>query len=286
MVTEEKIPHTLAYKDAMWRHLAEYKVTVLGIIENGIWRKNRRQYAHILPFEHQRLNILEPYREEFWEYFESADIRLHADFHHLSSSQAMCFNLFFPFLADSHRHLQLLRWLFAGDGTIRSAGFEVVINTSEGTNFDFYFQTVESKKLFELKLTESAFGAAPRNDSHLQKYENVYAPALDGKFSAEFCSCDMFLQHYQLMRNVWNLDAGTKDSLTLIVPRANQRLRDEIALAESCLSKQYSNRVTVCYLEDIIAKVEQVLPCGDPRLKEHFRQFRQKYLPNMGVSVK
>jgi hypothetical protein len=138
---------TLGYREAMWPHLADYKVSALGIAQNGIWRKNRKKYPHILPFEHQRLNILEPYRDDFWEYFRSANIRLHTDFHHLSSSQAMCFNLFFSFLAEGNRNLQLLSNVFAVDGVITSARFEVVINPAEGTNFDFCFETARSREV-------------------------------------------------------------------------------------------------------------------------------------------
>jgi hypothetical protein len=62
----KRVTQTLSYKQEMWRHLADYKVSALGVKKNGIWRKNHREYAHILPFGYQHLNILEPYREEFW----------------------------------------------------------------------------------------------------------------------------------------------------------------------------------------------------------------------------
>jgi len=283
MATVNAIRRRVTYKDVMWRHLADYKTSVLGIAQNGIWRKNQKEYAHILPFEHQRLNILEPYRDEFWEYLRTANIKLHSDFHHLSSSQAMCFNLFFPFIAENNRHLQLLRGIFAADGAIENARFEVVIDTIEGTNFDFCFQTTRSRKLFELKLTENSFGAAPGDDSHIQKYERVYAPAIQGKFAPEFCSCDRFLQHYQIARNVWNLGVATQDSLIFMVPRGNERLKDETTIIDKCLSEQFRDRVTVCYLEAVTAKIEQTFPTDDTRLREHFRQFRQKYLLNKAI---
>jgi hypothetical protein len=58
-----------SYKETMWRHLAKYKVTELGIHSNGFWKKNRKEYPHILPPEKRELNILERYREEFWSWF-------------------------------------------------------------------------------------------------------------------------------------------------------------------------------------------------------------------------
>lgn len=190
----------------------------------------------------------------------------------------MCFNLFFPFLAKNNRHLQLLRGIFPTDTKIEAGGFEVIINPVEGTNFDFCLQTNRSKSLFELKLTESSFGAARPDKSHVQKFQRIYAPAMAGKFAPEFCSCDRFLQHYQIGRNVWNLATETDDKLIVVVPRANERLKGEIAAIEGCLSKQFKGRVVVRYLEEVVVSIENALPPDDRRLREHFRHFRQKYI--------
>jgi hypothetical protein len=156
----------------MWGNLAEYKASTLGIHSNGFWKKNKKEYPHILPLDVGQRNVLEPYREEFWTWFGTQTIKLHSDFHHLSSSQAMCFNLFFPFVAEEGKYLQKLRDVFAVDGVIREARFEVIFNSQEATNFDFCI-TADSKILFELKLTEDAFGGATRGESHLSKFERV-----------------------------------------------------------------------------------------------------------------
>ncbi len=78
----------------------------------------------------------------------------------------MCFNLFFLFLAEE-KYLQLLTHIFTTDGVIEEAGFEAVLDASEGTNFDFCFRTSKSKTLFEIKLTESDFGKAKSDSSHV-----------------------------------------------------------------------------------------------------------------------
>jgi hypothetical protein len=36
-------------KDKILDHLAKYKKETLNIPENGVWRKNKKQYSHILP---------------------------------------------------------------------------------------------------------------------------------------------------------------------------------------------------------------------------------------------
>lgn len=268
-----------SYKETMWRHLAEYKVSVLGVDSNGFWKKNRKEYPHILPLEKQEWNILESYREEFWSWFKKQSIKLHSDFHHLSSSQAMCFNLFFPFVAEKGKQLQKLRDVFAGDGVVREARFEVILNEQEATNFDFCV-TADSRILVEVKLTEESFGGATPDESHLSKFERVYSPALVGKFKPEFCSSDVFLQHYQVMRNVWNLGASKADKLVCLVPKANVSIARDLDFLDSCLSDTYRPRVSVVFLEDMVKAVEGNIPEGATRMREHFREFRQKYIPN------
>jgi hypothetical protein len=46
--TMKRPTQPVSYKQEMWRQLAKYKVSALGINPNGIWRKNQREYAHIL----------------------------------------------------------------------------------------------------------------------------------------------------------------------------------------------------------------------------------------------
>ena len=85
--------------------LSTYKRDVLGVEEDGIWLRNRKAYPHILPQEKYQLNILPSFRDEFWKWFPSQRIQLHSDFHHLNSSQAVCFNLFFPMLRNDGQGL-------------------------------------------------------------------------------------------------------------------------------------------------------------------------------------
>lgn len=267
-----------SYKQTMWGHLAEYKVSVLGISSNGIWKRNRKEYPHILPFAHQRLNILKPYREEFWEWFAKTDIKLHTDFHHLSSSQAMCFNVFFPFVAEEGRHMQVLREALTTDGVVKNAQFEVVLREEESTNFDFCI-SADSRKLFELKFTEESFGTATADESHLLKYRRVYSSELGGKFKPTFCSCETFLRHYQIMRNIWNVAPDNADTLVFLVPKANTSLTADLAFLDKCLSDAYRPRVSVMFLEDLLPAVERNILNTATRMQEHFRLFRQKYLP-------
>ena len=89
------------YSTKVKRHLADYKKERLQIVEDGVFKQNKKHYKHILPENLKELNIIEIYRKEFWDYsFMNEDIKLHVDFHHLNSSQAMCFNLFYPLIHE------------------------------------------------------------------------------------------------------------------------------------------------------------------------------------------
>lgn len=191
----------------------------------------------------------------------------------------MCFNLFFPFIGEERKRLQILHNVFSTDGAIEDARFEVVLDPIEGTNFDFCIETAKSRKLLELKLTEGDFGKAKSDESHIAKFQNVYSAALDGKFAADSCSCDLFLKHYQIMRNVWNLEVDTDDTLVCVVPKANTCLTKEIEFLKKCLSEEYRQRVSVRYLEDLAAALEKAIPDDATRMKQHFRLFSKKYLP-------
>jgi hypothetical protein len=73
------------YSEEIKKHLKEYKENRLGIYDCGKW--NGKEYNHILPRSLKKLNIIEAYRKEFWEYFtNSLTKKDHKDFHHLNSS--------------------------------------------------------------------------------------------------------------------------------------------------------------------------------------------------------
>src|ERR1017187_5138014 len=86
--------------------LSKYRTDSLGMSEQGTWRG--RSYGHILPRESSRSNIIPSIREAFWN-APVGKVKLHTDFHHLNSSQGLCFNLFFPFLSSEDEHTSELQ---------------------------------------------------------------------------------------------------------------------------------------------------------------------------------
>src|SRR4051812_16166331 len=73
----------------------------MGIEEEGIFNHCGREHrkGHILPRGSERRNLLEPYGTSFF-LSEHGATKLHQYFHHLNSSQGLCFNLFFPLLVE------------------------------------------------------------------------------------------------------------------------------------------------------------------------------------------
>jgi hypothetical protein len=260
-------------------HLAAYKRQMLGIPEDGIWRKNKKSYAHILPITKQRLNILPSIREDFWRWFEGRGINLHSDFHHLNSSQAMCFNLFFPLLLENERALQIvLDALEIRDESAAGAIFEFQPDDIERTCFDFTIPTSSGSRVyFELKYTESHFGKARADAEHVDKFQRVYRPRVTGRFDESFCRAEPFLANYQILRNIWHLNSA-RDVVVFLYPSANRLLRQEEAVIRSCAIEPYRSRVHIVYLENLLALLQQDRRSSDREITA-LAEFQAKYFP-------
>jgi hypothetical protein len=260
------------------QRMALYKREVLHIQEDGVYRKNKQTYPHILPLAQRRLNILSVFRDRFWDWFAHQGIRLHSDFHHLNSSQALCFNLFFPFLLPEGRGLTpVIRALGLNGSPVASACFEFEPDSAEGTNFDFMIPLDTSCRIyFEVKYTEAEFGKAKPDEEHLRKFRSVYSPRLEGRFESPFCTEGGFLRNYQILRNLWHLDLTSSDSAVFLFPRANQSLTREETTVRSCLLEPLRPRVKIVYLEDFVSALACV---SEVRAEENaLSEFRLKYL--------
>ncbi len=277
-----------AFQDHVKAHLANYKTNVLGVHENGIWPRNGKRYAHILPKSSYDLNILPSIRKEFWSWFDlwnqtQQQIKLHQFFHHLNSSQALCFNLFFPFLATGFN--PLLRALNFDGQVNAGASFEFVPKIDEGTNFDFMLplqsESQSYRIYFEIKYTENEFGRAEDDGEHRRKFESIYKPQTTERFAAEYCSCSKFLAHYQILRNLWHLDLTKDDAAVFLIPRANTSLRRQEKTIQTCLLPQLRSRAKIIYIEDLLLSLETSKEVSDIYKSGTLAEFKVKYFPGM-----
>ena len=120
-------------------HLARYKTDVLGIVGNGTfrWRGEDIPYDHILPHEQGWSNVLDAARVLAQRYLPShPEVLLHRDFHHLNSSQAFAFNLFFPFFEPRGPTSGVLLRALGESGVVEDWKPESVPDRAEGTNVD------------------------------------------------------------------------------------------------------------------------------------------------------
>jgi hypothetical protein len=273
------------YADRLKEHLGIYRTSGLGVPENqkGVWSRNGREYDHILPASLLQLNILETIRREFWEFVPTQRIKLHKDFAHLNSSQALTFNLFFPFFGMSKTHPdarpeRLLEALGLLRMEVKDWGFERILNPLEETNFDFYVEFMEGQRaVIEVKLTEREFGVSVANPERLRKLKEIYLPNLQGKVRCELLEEEAFFARYQLLRNVSYADAVNGDCAIFLLPRAN------VALAKAAeeffaqdLLPSIRPYVAIYYLEDVLQTLgEMDLP---PWLETHRRLLVEKYV--------
>lgn len=270
------------YADRMKTHLAAYKTQRLGISEDGIWRGNEHAYPHILPEALQRLNVLETIRREFWHYFEAnkSTIGLHTDFHHLNSSQAFGFNLFFPWVAPGGAPDVLFTALGITGRTMRSWEFEFMPDPSERTSVDF-FATFDdgSRLLVEVKLTEAHFGASMPDVAHQTKLRDVYVPRLAANVHPSGLEEGNFFLNYQLFRNVSHLELARGDTLILLLPRANELTWAQgAAFRERYLAEHTQGAVRLVAVEDLVTELAR---SAKPRLVTHLHLLAEKYLPDM-----
>jgi hypothetical protein len=194
-----------------------------------MWRNGQR-YPHILPQQKYQLNILPSFRDEFWKWFPNQRIQLQRDFHHLNSSQALCFNLFYPMLRDNGQGLAALSSAMGiADLPKTGAAFEFQPDPDEGTCIDFSLPLQSATRVnFEIKYTETEFGSAKADKAHLEKFERTYKSRLAGRFKESFYCAERFLKHYQIARNVWHLNEAARDIAVFLFPSANTCLRQEL----------------------------------------------------------
>ena len=287
--TDPSVDLRASYQLRMRAHLARYKEDVLGIKESGVWkiRGRTKTYAHILPVGEERLNIIESARTEFWQFWERERLarpalRLHRDFAHLTSSQALAFNLFFPFLRSSQpRSAPLLAALGVHPRPIKAWGFELVLDSAEGTHFDAGI-TFESNErlLVEVKLTEAEFGSCKPDAAHRKKLNSVYAPRLESRVEPEALRPDTFFQNYQVLRNICY--AGPQADVVFLLPRANTSLGAGVTVIRSAPLAPVAPHVRVAFLEDVLDALS--LGIEDNGLASVVKELSSKYHLGRGNS--
>jgi hypothetical protein len=261
----------------------------------GRWRNSTKNYFHILPLEDLRENIIAGFKDDFWAYYSRTSIKLHEYFHHLNSSQALCFNLFFPLFYYEKRFLiYVLQNIFriwedkslesiasqlddktSVTNSFTSCEFEKILETKEQTNFDFVIQQLNGcKVLFEIKYTENKFSGVVPKKGHIKKFDSIYRPKLEKLLRPEYLNQDFVFKNYQIMRNLSYIDDFT--TVVFLFPEGNQDLQGTENLIREILLPSFIQQTRVVNLENLIHQIlesEYLKP-----LQPYFEIFKQKYI--------
>ena len=274
--------NTPRFRDLACDHLARYKVSALGVRENGLFSYRGRiiPKAHILPIANLKANILEKYRSRFFA-SEHGNIKLHRYFHHLNSSQALCINLFYPLIAENELGLLLnFLELQPADEMLacfeRASGIEIA---ARRTSFDFHIRYAAGHDVFaEVKYTEDGFGKAKDDEEHRNKFHKTYLPLVDkSAFLVPECrNVSFFLEHYQLLRNLVHIRSNAH--VVLLFPSANGNVAKQAVYAkERLLTRDGFNKLKIVCLEGLLDRLEE--KCAGGPLDGYYADFRAKYLP-------
>ena len=253
----------MKYNAQITKHLAEYKVGTLGIIENGTWWKNKKEYQHILPKNKFIENIIDKgFQMELLSLICIDD--LHLGFHHLNSSQALALNLFGPLIITNNLSVigNLLQIEIYDSA---ESEFEHIENQNENTNFDYYIEGNNLNIYFEVKYTEDSFGTAKDDEEHKNKYLKIYKDKLDNIVKI---TRKQFFNNYQLWRNILYSDNGY---IVFVLPFFRKDLIDIVESAKKMISE--NQKIKILYIEDIVNKCKNI-----DALKDHYIEFEKKYL--------
>lgn len=268
----------MTYQKKLQSHLENYMSKRLGVFENGIYRD--KSYPHILPLNLKYLNLLEFVRAELQEHLnQNKKIKFHQYFHHLNSSQAFAFNLFYPYFSkNGQTACALSKALGVEMEGLAWWQFEWIPDVIEGTNIDVAWRTDKDVTVYcEVKLSEVEFGTAENDERHLKKLAEIYRPRLLGLIDESLLEEQTFFKHYQLLRNLSFL-SDRKSHLVILLPRENLSLMPQLNRVMNALNPNIANHVHIAYIEDVInrLKTDEIIPTD---LGLYANALAEKYIP-------
>ena len=241
------------FKKSAQTHLSKWIRNIHPNIKKGEYKSKNGvvPYCHILPLDDY---TNEKRKDAIIKAIERYDVltdnvkfnltvfpkkELHTLAHHLTSSQMLCYNFFRLFLPEelcNSREMKItpkLRdWIHKSFPDIpdisesATCEFEYKFNDEEGTSFDFCIHDVNTTILFEIKYTENGFGKAPKDERHINKFNEVYSKLLNHQNTVcKSVPQKEFLNNYQLFRNA--LRTSENVYAVVIYPKNNTACHNE-----------------------------------------------------------
>ena len=270
----------MSYQDELKRHLADYKRVQLGINEPGVFRYRGRDVRrqHILPLANASMNLLEEAEPAASAFLDAHPDKRHRYFHHLNSSQAFVFNLFFPYFYGGTKAASALLRAFGQEGVLVKCEPEAVPEPEEESNIDMLWTTEGGAQTFcEVKLSEAGFGKAVDDARHRAKLLKDYGPVLAAHLELGRLERLAFFDAYQFNRNVWHMVRADHTFLIFLLPRANDVLWKQLQELLLGVLPHTRERISAVAIEDVIAKLSEDDTCPKG-LREYANKLKEKYL--------
>ena len=271
----------MSYQDDLKRHLADYKRLHLRIIEPGVFRYRGRDVLchHILPLARASANLLPEAEPRASAFLAENPRKRQRYFHHLNSSQAFAFNLFFPYFSGCEpKSASVLLRALGQEGTLAKWEPEAVPVPDEETNIDVSWETSDGILTFcEVKLSETEFGRAVDDARHRAKLSEMYSGVLSSHLERSRLAPLNFFNAYQFNRNVWHMVRTDRSRLIFLLPRSNTglwKLLQDLLLGVVPLTRE---RISAVAIEDVIDRLAADDECPEP-LRGYPSKLRQKYL--------
>lgn len=267
------------FQEKVRERLSEYKKNRFPNVQDGLHQG--RPYGHILPKDEQSRNLIEYYHDDILKNPHYRKEDLHIYFHHLNSTEALCFNFFFPMLIDEK--LELLTSKFNLEE--RAVSYETAAFEKQGIDsehfsdsiFDFYFETVSGTRVcFRTKYTETGFGSAEDDVLHSELFDYVYKNHLS-VITEKYRKKSEFLQRFQLCRTLLHMDQNTV--LVFIYPKENHRIREEAEkAAHEILVPELRSCVRLYTWEELTEYLLKSAP-GPKKFLNQYKELSKKYFP-------
>lgn len=254
---------------------------VLKIAEPGLFRRGSAEvpYPHILPLKHEWMNLLEPARTYVSEYLSThPEVIRHRDFHHLNSSQAFAFNLFFPFFIERNETSGVLLRALGQAGVVEDWEPESIPDPIERTNVDIVWKTSSGKTTYcEVKLSEAQFAGVAADPPHKDKFEAIYRSRLETCVEPSLLVEKAFFTNYQILRNLWHIVGAESAFLVFLLPRENRKIFDQAESFRLRVTEPTRARIFVVAIEDVLDRIGKDAACPES-LRRYARSMQQKYV--------
>jgi len=257
------------YSEDRKRHLIKYAQSdcLLKNAVGGLWQGKGSPRDHILKMQNpkdkkEQREVIEKYQlNKFNLTLDFIPIgKQHIYAHHLNSSQILCY-CYFRRMLDNEGHpndklisLMSQHGISISSSAICSFEYDAFDKYNDDSEIDFHIQDGDTEVFFEIKYTESKFGAVEVSEKYIKKFDKIYknlllgCQCLDSKMSV-----DDFCASYQLNRNVVRITSKDKYTIFLF-PKSHSDLENEFKKFHETILEPYKDHVMALYWEDIITE--------------------------------